>query len=82
MQPAACALQGTLAASLIRTRERGMANGQLSAAVAAIKEKGILSGKRIERAEVGAPGEFDALTDDELERVARLGLTDVGETQH
>jgi hypothetical protein len=45
MQPAACALQGTLAASLIRTRERAMANGQLSAAVAAIKEKGILSGK-------------------------------------
>jgi hypothetical protein len=32
---------------------------QYSAAVAAIKEKGILSGKRIERSERGEPGEFD-----------------------
>jgi hypothetical protein len=29
--------------------------------VSAIKEKGILSGKRIERAEVGAPGEFETM---------------------
>jgi len=35
----------------------------LSAAVAAIKEKGVLSGQRIEREEVGAPGEFDSMTD-------------------
>jgi hypothetical protein len=61
--------------------------GQLSAANTAIKGKGILSGKWIERAEVGAPGEYEALTDDELERqimerVARLGFTDVGEIQH
>jgi hypothetical protein len=51
----------------------------------AIKGKAILSGKWIERQEVGAPGEYDALSDEELERqimerVARLGLTDVGET--
>jgi hypothetical protein len=32
-----------------------MEKGQLSAAVAAIKEKGVLSGKRIERSEVGSP---------------------------
>jgi hypothetical protein len=36
-----------------------------------------LSGKRIERREVGAPGEFETMTDEELkralkERVARL----------
>jgi hypothetical protein len=49
-------------------RLAAMASGQISAAVAAIKEKGIFSGKRIERREIGAPGEFDALTDDELER--------------
>ena len=42
-----------------------MENGQLNAAVAAIKEKGVLSSTRIERSEIGAPGEFDALTDDE-----------------
>jgi hypothetical protein len=34
-------------------------------------------------AEIGAPGEFDAMSDDELERalierMARLGFTDVG----
>jgi hypothetical protein len=34
--------------------------------VSAIKEKGILSGKRIERAEVGTPGEFETMTDDDL----------------
>jgi hypothetical protein len=68
-------------------RLAAMESGQLSAAVTAIKVKGVLSGKWIERAEVGAPGEFETMTDDELERalmerIARLGLTDVGETQH
>jgi hypothetical protein len=29
------------------------------------------SGKRIERREIGTPGEFDALTDDELERALK-----------
>ncbi|MGA8693996.1 MAG: hypothetical protein WB689_09130 [Xanthobacteraceae bacterium] len=46
----------------------GRKGGQLSAAVAAIKEMGVLSGQRIERREIGAPGEFGALNDDELER--------------
>jgi len=36
-----------------------MESGRYSAAVAAIKEKGILSGKRVERCERGSPGEFD-----------------------
>jgi hypothetical protein len=39
-----------------------MASGQISAAVTAIKEKGILSGKRIERQEVGGPGEYEVLS--------------------
>ena len=43
-------------------------SGQLSAAVSALREKGVLSGKRVERSEIGAPGEFDHLNDDELER--------------
>ena len=42
-------------------RQRAMESGQLSAAVAAFREKDILSGKRIERTEVGAPGVFEAL---------------------
>jgi hypothetical protein len=33
-----------------------MADGQYAAAVSAIREKGILSGKRIERSERGEPG--------------------------
>jgi hypothetical protein len=61
-------------------RQRAMEIGQLSAANMAIKVKSVLSGKWIERAEIGAPGEYDALSDDELERqimerVARLGFT-------
>jgi hypothetical protein len=47
------------------------------------------NGQRIERREIGAPGEFDALTDDELERALverfrALGLTpDAGsDTRH
>jgi hypothetical protein len=48
--------------------------------VAAIKEKGVLSGKRIERTEAGAPGAFEAMTDAELERAlverfSALGLS-------
>ena len=68
-------------------RQRGLDSGQLAAAGTAIKEISILTGHRVERSEVGAPGEFEALTDDELaralmQRVARLGFADLGETQH
>src|SRR5204863_7727703 len=47
---------------------RGLAirDKQYSAAVGAVKEMGILSGLRIDRREVGSPGEFDRLSDDEL----------------
>jgi phage terminase small subunit len=47
--------------------------GQTSAAVAALKEIGVLSGIRIERSERGAPGEFDwleKLSIDELKLLA------------
>jgi hypothetical protein len=58
--------------------QRAMEIGQLSAANTAIKGKGILTGKWVEGAEVGSPGEYDALNDDDLERqiverMARLG---------
>jgi hypothetical protein len=59
------------------------------AAVAAIKEKGVLSGQRVERKEVGPPDSFDHLTDDELERalverIRALGLMpdDGSDTRH
>jgi hypothetical protein len=56
-----------------------MESKQFSAAIAAIREMGVLSGQRIERREIGAPSEFEALTDDELlaalrERLRALGL--------
>jgi hypothetical protein len=50
-------------------RVGAMESKQFNAANAAIREKSILSGHRIERSEIGGPGEFDALTDDELWRV-------------
>jgi hypothetical protein len=57
-------------AGAMSSRQYGAANG-------AIKNKGILSGVWVERAEVGGVGEFDHLTDAELddlirERYARL----------
>ena len=67
---------------------QAMRNGQLSAAVSALKEKRVLSGKRVERREVGDPGAFDHLSDDELraeiQRECReLGyIIDGSEPQH
>lgn len=64
-------------AELIRVA--AMEQGQLSAAIAAVREKGILSGKRVQRTEVGLPGEFDHLSDAELiaslqEEAAEIGI--------
>jgi hypothetical protein len=39
--------------------DRALDSGQLSAGVAAGKEISVLTGHRVERAEIGAPGEFD-----------------------
>ncbi|MCX7313731.1 MAG: hypothetical protein NTV56_18900 [Alphaproteobacteria bacterium] len=47
-------------------RELAIQHRQLSAGVAAIKEIGILTGLRIDRREVGEPGEFARLSDEEL----------------
>jgi hypothetical protein len=70
-------------------RVQAMANGQLSAAINAIKEKGVLSGKRVERSEVGGPGEFDHMSDEELHaeimrEIAELGfiLVESSKPQH
>jgi phage terminase small subunit len=72
-------------------RKAAYDSGQFGAANTAIKGKAILSGKWVERQEVGTPGEWDALSDADLEhqlmeRVARFerGRTqnDEGDTQH
>jgi phage terminase small subunit len=59
----------SLIAEVEEARQLAIAINQPSAAVAAIREKGVLSGKRIERAERGLPGEFadlEAMKPDEL----------------
>jgi hypothetical protein len=47
-------------------RHEAKERGQFSAAIAAVKEIGILTGLRIERSERGQPGEFDGMTDEQL----------------
>jgi phage terminase small subunit len=57
-------------ASLVAAADeiRGLAirDKQYSAAVGAVKEMGILTGLRVDRREVGSPGEFDRMSDKEL----------------
>ena len=55
------------------------AAGQFNAAINALKELGVLSGKRVERSERGEPGEFDRMSDEEsqeavTESARALGL--------
>jgi phage terminase small subunit len=78
---------GVTAESLMKEAEEArvaaMASGQHSAAVSAIREKGVLSGHRIERREVGPPDSFETMTDEELEhalieRIKAIGLFDAG----
>ena len=51
---------------------------QYNAANGAIREMGVLTSHRIERSEVGAPGAFDDLNDDALERVMEEKLGALG----
>jgi hypothetical protein len=67
------------------TYDSAMNEKQFAAANGSIREMGVLTGHRIERSEVGAPGEFDHLADDELERALverfnALGLTSDAES--
>jgi hypothetical protein len=58
---------GTLLGLADEVRGLAIADKQHSVAVGAIKEMGILTGLRIDRREVGSPGEFDRLSDEELQ---------------
>src|ERR1700704_6966061 len=53
-----------------QARRGAMEAGQYAAAVAAVKEKGVLSGKRVERSERGQPGEFADLDNMTAEQLA------------
>jgi phage terminase small subunit len=66
---------------------QAMAAGQFNAAISALKELGVLSGKRVERSERGGPGEFDHMSDEELraavtEEAIAMGFRPPDETQH
>jgi hypothetical protein len=66
---------------------QAMAAGQFNAAISALKELGVLSGKRVERSERGEPGEFDRMSDAELraavtEQSIAMGFQPPDETQH
>jgi hypothetical protein len=49
-------------------RSLAVRDKQYSAAVGAVKEIGILTGLRIDRREVGRPGDFERMSDEELEQ--------------
>jgi phage terminase small subunit len=62
---------------------QAMLAGQFNAAISALKELGVLSGKRVERSERGEPGEFDHMSDEELrdavtEQARALGFVPAG----
>jgi phage terminase small subunit len=62
-------LEITLAVLIERADEiygQAMLAGQFNAAISALKELGVLSGKRVKRSERGDPGEFDRMSDEEL----------------
>ena len=58
-----------LVEKLEEIREQAVQNKQYSSAVAALREIAILAGKRVQRSESGDPGEFDKLTEEELDRL-------------
>jgi hypothetical protein len=66
---------------------QAMLAGQFNAAISALKELGVLSGKRVERSERGEPGEFERMSDEELraavtEQAIAMGFRPPDETQH
>src|SRR3954470_653693 len=58
---------GDLVSAANEIRGLAIRDKQYSAAVGAVKEIGILTGLRIDRREIGRPGEFERMSDEELE---------------
>lgn len=68
----------SLLAEAEEARSKAMASEQYAAAIAAIREKGILSGRRVERSERGQPGEFESMNADELRASIARDLETIG----
>lgn len=84
-------LQGNAARNAVITLESllteearvaAMAAGQYSAAIAAIKEIGILSGLRVEKREQRRTVSAEEISDDELAAIIRAGHPDAVERPH
>jgi hypothetical protein len=73
-------------ASLVReldeARVEALRLGQASAAVAATMGKAKITGQIIERSEIGQPGEFDSMTEDELREYIMRNLHEIGISVH
>jgi phage terminase small subunit len=67
----------SLIAECEEARKLAMSIEQPSAAIAAVREKGVLSGKRIEKSEHGEPGDFDDLSDEELAEFIQQEADDI-----
>lgn len=69
------------AASLIEeaeeVRAKALAEGQFAAAIAAIREKGVLAGVRVEKRESTHKTDAKSMSDDELAVIARAGSAGV-----
>jgi hypothetical protein len=68
----------SLVGELDEARIEALRLGQASAAVAATMGKAKITGQIIDRAEVGRPGEFDSMTEDELREFIVRHLDEVG----
>jgi hypothetical protein len=66
---AAAGRQGRTVLAANRFTSQAIELKQPKSVLAAIKEKGVLSGKRIERSETGEPGEFEGMNETELANV-------------
>jgi hypothetical protein len=68
----------SLVSELDEARTEALRLGQASAAVSATMGKAKITGQIIERAEVGQPGEFASMTEDELREFIIQSLPEVG----
>jgi len=68
----------SLVQELDEARTAALRLGQASAAVGATMGKAKITGQIIDRAEVGKPGEFDPMTEDELREFIVRNLHEVG----
>jgi hypothetical protein len=76
-QKAAVSVESLLR-ELEEARVAAMADGQFGAAVAAVKEKGVLAGVRVERSEQRHLGDFDQLSLEELRRELFVQARELG----